>query len=72
MNSKGKSLSWGDKMDNFRLPMNFSMALALEPEAMRKFALLSTKDKWEIVSASHAVESDSDMRRYVQNMMKTY
>ncbi|SFX31157.1 hypothetical protein SAMN04487832_10450 [Ruminococcus sp. XPD3002] len=52
--------------------MNFSMALALEPEAMRKFALLSTKDKWEIVSASHAVESDSDMRRYVQNMMKTY
>jgi hypothetical protein len=59
-------------MNNFEMPVGLGMALAMNPEAMQKFATLSEEKKWQIVSGTHAVESREDMRRYVENIITAY
>ncbi len=64
-------------MDNFcksgfDLPVGLSMALAAEPDAMRKFSALSERQKWEIVSGAHAVDSSKEMKQYVKNIITAY
>lgn len=54
------------------LPIGLSMALAGNPEAMQKFAGLSEKQKWQIVSGTHAVESRDEMKKYVENIITAY
>lgn len=43
-------------MDKFEMPVGLGMALAQNPEAMQKFSSLTDKQKWEVVSGTHAVE----------------
>lgn len=52
-------------MEQDKIPLGFSMALAQNPQAMQKFAMLSEKQKQEIISGTHSVKSKSEMRRYV-------
>lgn len=59
-------------MDNFEMPVGLGMALANDPEAMQKFAGLTEKQKWEVVSGAHAVESREEMQQYAQNIINAY
>ena len=59
-------------MDSFELPAGLSMALAADPEAMHKFATLTERQKWEVVSGTHAVSSKSEMKQYVRNIRRRY
>lgn len=59
-------------MDKFDMPVGLGMALAMNPEAMQKFALLPETKKWEIVSGTHAVESREQMNKYVENIITAY
>ncbi|MGN0612836.1 MAG: hypothetical protein ACI4JB_02970 [Porcipelethomonas sp.] len=55
-------------MEQDKIPMGFGMALAMNPEAMEKFALLPEKKKQAIINGTHAVSSRSEMRQYVENI----
>lgn len=59
-------------MDKFDMPVGLGMALANNPEAMQKFASLSERQKWEVVSGTHAVESRDEMKKYVENIITAY
>ncbi len=59
-------------MDKFEMPVGLGMALAMNPEAMHKFASLTDRQKWEVVSGTHAVSSRKEMQQYVQNMLTAY
>jgi hypothetical protein len=56
-------------MNTNELPMGFSMALAMNPDAMRKFAELSEEQQSEIISGTHNVTSKSEMQQYVRNLL---
>ena len=59
-------------MERFEMPVGLSMALAMNPEAMQKFAGPPETKKWEIVSGTHAVESREQMKKYVENIITAY
>ena len=48
------------------------MALAMNPEAMEKFASLSEAQKQEIIDGTHNVSSKAEMRQYVENIKSVY
>lgn len=54
------------------MPESLGIALAGNPEAMRKFMNLPDKQKWQVVSGTHAVESRDDMKKYVENIITAY
>ncbi len=56
-------------MKNYEMPIGFSMALALNPEAMEKFAALSEKEKQKIIEGTHTIASKEEMRQYVNNLI---
>lgn len=51
------------------MPIGFSMALAMNPQAMEKFALLSEEKKQEIIVGTHTVHSRDEMHRYVSGLV---
>lgn len=55
-------------MKKNEMPMGLGMALAQNPEAMRKFAALSEEKQQEIINGTHAVSSKAEMQRYVENI----
>lgn len=56
-------------MDKNEMPVGFSMALAMNPEAMQKFALLSEDKKQRIIGGTHSINSKEEMHRYVNNFV---
>lgn len=52
-------------MDRNDMPIGFTMALAMNPDAMQKFALLSDDNKQKIISGTHGISSRDEMQRYV-------
>ena len=50
------------------IPVGFSMALAQNPDAMQKFALLSEDKKKQIIEGTHSVKSKQDMHEYVNRL----
>lgn len=50
------------------MPMGFSMALAQNPEAMQKFAMLSESEKQQIIDGTHSVKSKQEMHEYVNKL----
>lgn len=56
-------------MADYELPLGFGMALAMNPEAMQKFAALSESRKQEIINGTHSVTSKEEMRRYVDRVL---
>ena len=53
------------------MPVGFAMALAQNPEAMEKFALLSEEKKREIINGVRSVNSKNEMREYVNRINKS-
>ncbi len=56
-------------MKRDEMPIGFAMALAQNPGAMQKFALLSEDKKQEIVAGTHSLKSKEEMHRYVNNLI---
>ena len=50
------------------MPVGFSMALAQNPKAMQKFALLDETQKQDIINGTHAVRSKQEMHEYVNKL----
>lgn len=59
-------------MEKSDMPVNFNTALVSNPEAMQKFESLSEKQKWQVLSGTHAVESRDEMKKYVENIITAY
>ncbi len=59
-------------MERSEMPMGLGMALAQNPEAMQKFAMLSEEKKQEIIAGTHSVQSKQEMRQYVNNILSHY
>lgn len=55
-------------MKREEMPVGFSMALAQNPEAMQKFALLSEDKKNQIIDGIHSVGSKQEMHEYVNKL----
>lgn len=55
-------------MKQGEMPVGFSMALAQNPEAMQKFALLGEEKKKEIINGTHSVKSKQEMHKYVNRL----
>ena len=51
------------------VPVGFAMALAQNPEAMEKIALLSEEKKKEIIDGTHSVKSKQEMHDYVNKIV---
>ena len=56
-------------MEINELPVGFAMALAMNPEAMQKFATLSENQKREIIEGTHSVKSRNEMHQYVSGIL---
>ncbi len=52
------------------MPVGFAMALAMNPDAMQKFANLSEAQKQEIIAGTHNVKSRKEMHQYVDSLAK--
>ncbi len=50
------------------MPIGFSMALAQNPDAMQKFALLGEDEKKQIINEVHSVKSKEEMHEYVNKL----
>lgn len=59
-------------LEHYEMPLGLGMALAQNPEAMQKFALLTENKKQEIIQGTHAVSSKEEMRQYVENIISAY
>ena len=58
-------------MENYEMPIGLGMALALNPEAMQKFASLSEEEKQKIINGTHSVASREEMQQYVDKIIST-
>lgn len=56
-------------MKREEMPVGFSMALAQNPLAMQKFALLSEDKKKQIIDGTHSVKSKQEMHEYVNKII---
>ncbi len=56
-------------MEQSEMPVGFAMALAMNPDAMQKFATLSEEQKREIIDGTHSVKSRDEMHRYVDSLV---
>ncbi len=54
------------------LPVGFGMALAMDTEAMNKFASLSEEQKQEIIDAAHSVNSKIEMQMLVDSIKSKF
>ncbi len=57
-------------MDRNEMPVGFTMALAQNPDAMQKFALLPEAEKQKLIEGTHAVHSRDEMRAYVEKLVE--
>lgn len=56
-------------MKKDEMPLGFGMALAMNPEAMEKFAQLDEEKKQTIINGTHGVHSREEMHRYVERIL---
>lgn len=56
-------------MKKDEMPLGFGMALAMNPEAMEKFAQLDEEKKQTIINGTHGVRSREEMHRYVEKIL---
>ncbi len=59
-------------MKRDEMPVGFSMALAQNPDAMQKFAMLSEGKKKQIIDGTHSVKSKQEMHEYVNKIISNY
>ena len=56
-------------MEHREIPVGFEMALAQNPEAMRRFALLPERQRQKILDGTHSIHSAAEMRQYVSRIL---
>ena len=56
-------------MKKDEMPVGFAMALAMNPDAMQKFAAFSESKQKEIIAGTQAVNSKEEMCRYVDSLV---
>ena len=56
-------------MTKDEMPIGFAMALAINPDAMERFATLTEEQKQEIIEGTHTVKSKEEMHRYVESFV---
>ena len=59
-------------MEMYDLPMGFGMALAKNPDAIQKFAMLSEDKKRAIIEGTHSVKSRAEMKDYVNSIITNW
>jgi hypothetical protein len=59
-----------DYMANEELPLGFTSELSARSEMMERFSNLSELEKRNIIDGAKMVDSQDDMRDYVENMYK--
>lgn len=59
-------------MKSTEMPVGLGMALAMNPEAMQKFASLTEQQKQQVINGTHAVNSRREMQQYVENIIRSY
>lgn len=52
-------------MQKSEIPVGFAMALAMNPEAMQKFSLMSEAQKQKVITGIHTIGSKEEMQQYV-------
>ena len=55
-------------MQRDEMPVGFSMALAQNPLALQKFAMLGEDKKKQIIDGTHYVKSEQEMHEYVNRI----
>ena len=55
-------------MKRDEMPVGFSMALAQNPEAMQKFALLGEDKKKQIIDGTQSIRSKQEMHEYINKI----
>lgn len=58
-------------MKQEEMPVGFAMALAMNPEAMQKFATLSEDQKRTVIEGTHSVQSRDEMHQYVNTLLNS-
>ena len=58
----------GGIMQKNEMPVGFAMALAMNPDAMQKFSLMSEAQKQEIIAGIHTIGSKEEMQQYVNSL----
>ena len=58
----------GGIMQKSEMPVGFAMALAMNPDAMQKFSLMSEAQKQEIIAGIHTIGSKEEMQQYVNSL----
>lgn len=56
-------------MKKDEMPVGFVMALAMNPDAMQKFATLNEEQKQRIIDGTHSVKSREEMHQYVNSLV---
>ncbi len=56
-------------MKKSEMPVGFSMALSMNPDAMQKFATLDETQKQSILAGTHDIKSKEEMRKYVNSLV---
>ena len=56
-------------MTKDEMPVGFAMALAMNPDAMEKFASMNEEQKQQIINGTRTVRSNDDMHRYVNSLL---
>ena len=56
-------------MKKDEMPVGFAMALAMNPDAMQKFATLNEEQKQRIIDGTHSVKSREEMHQYVNSLV---
>ncbi len=55
-------------MKQDQLPLGFSMALAMNPDAMQAFVGLNEEQKQAVLAQTKAIQSREQMRRFVSEL----
>ncbi len=55
-------------MNNFELPLGFSMALAQNERAMAKFESMTDAEKRAVIERTHSISSKHEMKSFVKSL----
>ena len=56
-------------MKKDEMPIGFGIALAQNPDAMQRFAMLDENEQQKLIDGTHAIRSREEMHRYVNQIV---
>lgn len=55
-------------IQNEELPIGFTMELAMHPDILNHFSMLSRQEQQSVINGARQITSHDEMRRYVENL----